>query len=122
MRRASSATRSSRLGRGRSRGSRASPNRIASLSFRKSSVPAGPGAAAYPVGAITMIVAYSPGGGTGLGAGALAPSLEKYLGGAPKSVIVTRAGAGGEAGFPALATAPADGYTMGFVNPPPLMT
>ena len=40
MRRASPATRSSRLGRGRSRGSRASPNRIASLSFRKSSVPA----------------------------------------------------------------------------------
>src|SRR2546430_14412093 len=69
-----------------------------------------------------MIVAYSPGGGTDLVARALAPYLEKYLGGGAKLVIVNRAGAGGEVGFTALATAPADGYTIGFVNTPPLMT
>ena len=78
--------------------------------------------AAYPERPITMIVAYSPGGGTDLVARALAPYLEKYLGGGAKLVIVNRAGAGGEVGFTALANAPADGYTIGFVNTPPLMT
>jgi tripartite-type tricarboxylate transporter receptor subunit TctC len=35
---------------------------------------------------------------------------------------VNRAGAGGEVGFAALANSPADGYTIGFVNTPPLLT
>ena len=78
--------------------------------------------AAYPERPITMTVAYPPGGGTDLVARALAPYLEKYLGGGAKIVIVNRAGAGGEVGFTALANAPADGYTIGFVNTPPLMT
>ena len=78
--------------------------------------------AAYPERPITMIIAYSPGGGTDLVARALAPYLEKYLGGGAKIVIVNRAGAGGEVGFAALANAPADGYTIGFVNTPPLIT
>ena len=55
-----------------------------------------------------MTVAYPPGGGTDLVARALAPYLEKYLGGGAKIVIVNRAGAGGEVGFTALANAPAD--------------
>lgn len=71
---------------------------------------------------ITVIVAYSPGGGTDLIARAVQPYLEKYLGGGAKIVIVNRAGAGGEIGFAAIANAPADGYTIGFVNTPPLMT
>jgi len=79
-------------------------------------------AAAYPDKPITMLVAYSPGGGTDLVARAIAPFVEKYLGGGAKIVIVNRAGAGGEVGFAALANAPADGYTIGFVNTPPLMT
>jgi len=78
--------------------------------------------AAYPERPITMIIAYSPGGGTDLVARALAPYLEKYLGGGARMVIVNRAGAGGEVGFAAIANAPADGYTIGFVNTPPLMT
>ena len=80
------------------------------------------GHAAYPERPITMIVAYPPGGGTDLIARALAPYVEKNLGGGAKIVIVNRAGAGGEVGFAALAAAPADGYTIGFVNTPPLMT
>ena len=71
---------------------------------------------------ITMIVAYSPGGGTDLIARAVQPYLEKYLGGGAKVVIVNRAGAGGEIGFAATANAAPDGYTIGFVNTPPLMT
>jgi len=78
--------------------------------------------AAYPEKPITMIVAYSPGGGTDLIARAIAPYLEKYLGGGARIVIVHRPGAGGEIGFAAIANAPADGYTIGFVNTPPLIT
>jgi tripartite-type tricarboxylate transporter receptor subunit TctC len=78
--------------------------------------------AAYPDKPITMIVAYSPGGGTDLIARAIAPYIEKYLGGGARIVIVHRPGAGGEIGFAAIANAPADGYTIGFVNTPPLIT
>src|SRR5947207_10856992 len=78
--------------------------------------------AAYPERPITMLIAYPPGGGTDLIGRALAPYLEKYLGGGAKIVVVNRAGAGGEVGFAALANAPTDGYTIGFVNTPPLMT
>ncbi len=80
------------------------------------------GMAAYPERPITMLIAYPPGGGTDLIGRALAPYLEKYLGGGAKIVVVNRAGAGGEVGFAALANAPADGYTIGFVNTPPLLT
>src|SRR5947208_3679317 len=84
---------------------------------------AGPTAlAAYPERPITMLIAYPPGGGTDLIGRALAPYLEKYLGGGAKIVVVNRAGAGGEVGFAALANSPADGYTIGFVNTPPLLT
>jgi tripartite-type tricarboxylate transporter receptor subunit TctC len=78
--------------------------------------------AAYPDKPITMIVAYSPGGGTDLIARAIAPYLEKYLGAGARIVIVHRPGAGGEIGFAAIANSAPDGYTIGFVNTPPLMT
>lgn len=78
--------------------------------------------AAYPERPITMLIAYPPGGGTDLIARALAPYIEKNLGGAAKIVIVNRSGAGGEVGFAALAAASPDGYTIGFVNTPPLLT
>jgi tripartite-type tricarboxylate transporter receptor subunit TctC len=71
---------------------------------------------------ITMLVAYSPGGGTDLVARALTPYLEKFLGGNARILVVNRAGAGGEIGFAALAGAAPDGYTIGFVNTPPLLT
>src|SRR5438270_12729221 len=78
--------------------------------------------AAYPERPITLIVAYPPGGGTDLVARALAPFVEKYLGAGARIVIVNRAGAGGEVGFAALASALPDGYSIGFVNTPPLLT
>jgi tripartite-type tricarboxylate transporter receptor subunit TctC len=82
----------------------------------------GAGLAAYPEKPITLIVGYSPGGGTDLVARAIAPYLEKYLGSGARIVIVNRTGAGGEIGFAAIANAAPDGYTIGFVNTPPLMT
>jgi putative tricarboxylic transport membrane protein len=78
--------------------------------------------AVYPERPITMLIAYPPGGGTDLIGRALAPYIEKNLGGGAKIVIVNRSGAGGEVGFAALAASPADGYTIGFVNTPPLLT
>ena len=78
--------------------------------------------AAYPEKPINLIVAYSPGGGTDLIARAIQPYLEKYIGGGAKIIVVHRPGAGGEIGFAAIANAPADGYTIGFVNTPPLIT
>jgi putative tricarboxylic transport membrane protein len=78
--------------------------------------------AAYPEKPINLIVAYSPGGGTDLIARAIQPFLEKYLGGGARIVIVHRPGAGGEIGFAAIANAAPDGYTIGFVNTPPLIT
>src|SRR5688572_14895546 len=78
--------------------------------------------AAYPERPITILVAYSAGGGTDLVARAIAPYIEKYLGGGAKMLIVDRAGAGGEIGFAALSSAPPDGYTIGFINTPPLMS
>ena len=78
--------------------------------------------AAYPERPITLIVAYPPGGGTDLVARALAPFMEKYLGAGARIVVVNRSGAGGEVGFAALANSPPDGYTIGFVNTPPLLT
>jgi tripartite-type tricarboxylate transporter receptor subunit TctC len=82
----------------------------------------GAAAAQYPDRPITMIIAYSAGGGTDLVARALAPYIERNLGGAAKIVIVNRPGAGGEIGFAAIANAPADGYTIGFINTPPVIT
>ncbi len=80
----------------------------------------GSAAAAYPEKPITMIIAYPPGGGTDVVGRAIAPYLEKVLGGGAKILVVNRSGAGGEVGMGALANAPADGYTIGFINTPPL--
>ena len=71
---------------------------------------------------INMIVAYAPGGGTDIVARAIVPYIEKYLGDGAKINIVNRAGAGGEIGFAAIAAAPPDGYTIGFINTPNLLT
>jgi tripartite-type tricarboxylate transporter receptor subunit TctC len=78
--------------------------------------------AAYPDKPITMVVSYSPGGGTDLIARAIAPFIEKHLGNNARIVVMNRPGAGGEIGFAALANAPADGYTIGFVNTPNVLT
>nr|WP_245986662.1 tripartite tricarboxylate transporter substrate binding protein [Azospirillum thermophilum] len=78
--------------------------------------------AAYPEKPITMIVAYGAGGSTDVTARMLAPFIEKYLGGGARIVVMNRAGAGGEIGFAAIADAPPDGYTIGFINTPNVIT
>jgi tripartite-type tricarboxylate transporter receptor subunit TctC len=78
--------------------------------------------AAYPDKPINLIVSYSPGGGTDLVARAIAPFIEKYLGNNARIVIQNKPGAGGAIGFASLATSPPDGYTIGFINTPNVMT
>lgn len=84
--------------------------------------PIGARAAAWPERPIRMLVAYSAGGGTDVIARAIAPYIEKYLGGGARIVIENRTGAGGAIGFGALAAAAADGYTIGFINTPNVLT
>lgn len=76
---------------------------------------------AYPDRPINLIVAYVPGGGTDIVARALGPYLEKYIGGGAKIIVNNRGGAGGEIGFTAIANAPPDGYTIGFINSPSII-
>jgi len=77
--------------------------------------------APYPNRPIQMIVAYGPGGGTDLVARLLARHLEKQLGGATV-VVQNKPGAGGAIGFAELARSAPDGYTIGFINTPNLLT
>jgi tripartite-type tricarboxylate transporter receptor subunit TctC len=78
--------------------------------------------AVYPEKPITMIVAYAPGGGTDLTARAIAPFLEKYLGNKARIIVLNKTGAGGGIGFAQLASSPADGYTIGMINTPNVLT
>ncbi len=79
-------------------------------------------AAEYPDHPITMIVAYAPGGGTDLVARLIAPYIEKYLGNNARIVVTNKPGAGGAIGFSELAKAAPDGYTIGFLNTPNLVS
>lgn len=78
--------------------------------------------AAYPDKPITLIVSYAPGGGSDLTARAFATYVEKYLGNNARIVVQNKPGAGGAIGFSQLANAPADGYTIGMINTPNVLT
>ncbi len=70
----------------------------------------------YPKKPVSMIVAYSPGGGTDTAARIIANYMDKHLG--QRLIIRNKPGAGGQVGFSALALAKNDGYTIGFINIP----
>ena len=74
----------------------------------------------YPQRPITLIVPFSAGGGTDLGARLVAVDLEKELG--VPVVVVNREGAGSQTGLTALVNAKPDGYTIGAVNFPAFNT
>ena len=80
-------------------------------------------AAAWPSDQpISMIIAYAPGGGTDIIARSILPFIEGSLGEGAKINVLNRPGAGGDIGFAAIAAAPPDGNTIGFVNTPPVLT
>jgi tripartite-type tricarboxylate transporter receptor subunit TctC len=71
-------------------------------------------AAEYPARPIRLIVPFAPGGGTDLLARMIAPRLTEVLG--QQVVVDNRGGAGSVIGTEMLAKAPADGYTLGFMD------
>ncbi|MDO5641276.1 MAG: tripartite tricarboxylate transporter substrate binding protein [Paracoccus sp. (in: a-proteobacteria)] len=76
----------------------------------------------YPERPITMIVSYSAGGGTDIAARTLVPYIERYLGDRASITVINRPGAAGELGFTELSRARPDGYTIGFINTPNILT
>jgi len=72
--------------------------------------------AAYPEKPVTMIVAYSPGGGTDTFARVIVKYAESYFG--QPIIIENKPGAAGQIGFQILAKAVPDGYTFGMINIP----
>jgi tripartite-type tricarboxylate transporter receptor subunit TctC len=67
---------------------------------------------------IELVVGFAPGGGTDLMARAMAPFMEKKLGGRARIVVVNKPGASGEISSTYIARAKPDGYTIGFINVP----
>jgi tripartite-type tricarboxylate transporter receptor subunit TctC len=76
--------------------------------------------AAYPDGPIKVIVSYSAGGSSDLGARLLMQYVEKELG--VPVVVENKPGAGGWVGWEELLTAEPDGNTIALINTPNLMT
>ena len=68
-------------------------------------------APAWPARPIRMIVTFPPGGSTDAVVRIVAPKLGERLG--QQVIVDNRPGAGGNIGLAALATSPADGYTLG---------
>ena len=77
-------------------------------------------AAEYPNKPITLQVAYPPGGSTDVGARIVAAIAEKQVG--QPIVVVNKAGAGGQVGWTELARQKPDGYYIGMINLPHLLT
>ena len=75
---------------------------------------AGSALAAYPERPITFVVPWGAGGGTDGTARYFAAVMEKELG-QPVNVV-NRTGGGGVVGHSAIASAPADGYTIGMIT------
>ncbi|MCJ8139112.1 Bug family tripartite tricarboxylate transporter substrate binding protein [Falsirhodobacter halotolerans] len=76
----------------------------------------------YPDRTISMVVAYSAGGGTDIAARTLVPYIDKYLPGDQTIAVINKPGAAGELGFSDIAKAAPDGYTIGFINTPTILT
>lgn len=85
------------------------------LAFTLASQPA---QAEFPDRDITMLIGYAAGGSTDIMARAMAPFLEKYLGGKVSVVVKNVPGAGGQVAITQLAQADPDGYTIGNLNLP----
>ena len=83
---------------------------------------AGTALAQYPDKPITLVVPYPPGGGADISARLLAPMIERRLGGNARIVVTNRPGAGGEVGFNIIAEAAPDGYTIGVITTPNIVT
>lgn len=69
---------------------------------------------------IEIVVGFAAGGETDIMARGLAPFIQKHLGGKANIVVINKVGAAGEIANAHVQRQPADGYTVGVVNVPPL--
>jgi tripartite-type tricarboxylate transporter receptor subunit TctC len=76
----------------------------------------------YPNKPINLIVAYAAGGGSDLVVRLLTRYIEQELGNNAKIVVSNKPGAGGAIGFSELARSAPDGYTIGLINTPNVLT
>jgi tripartite-type tricarboxylate transporter receptor subunit TctC len=76
--------------------------------------------AEYPEKPITMIIPFAAGGGTDATGRTIARFLEKHLG--QPVAVINRPGAGGEIGLAEVAKSAPDGYTIGLINTPGIVT
>jgi tripartite-type tricarboxylate transporter receptor subunit TctC len=74
----------------------------------------------WPDRPVEIVVGFVPGGATDLDARAVAPLLEKRIGGSV--VVVNRPGAGGEVALASVARGRPDGHVLGTTNMPGLLT
>jgi tripartite-type tricarboxylate transporter receptor subunit TctC len=95
--------------------------KIASAALALISMP-GLAAAEYPERPISFYIGQTAGGASDIQARLLAKFLEKYLPGDAPITIVNQVGAGGALAFTTIAQAASDGYTLGYVNAPPVIT
>ena len=79
-------------------------------------------ASTYPSKPINLIVAYAAGGGSDMVVRLLTPFIEKELGNNARIVVSNKPGAGGAIGFSELARSAPDGYTIGLINTPNVLT
>ena len=82
---------------------------------------AGGAQAAWPERPVTVIVSFPAGGSTDVAARAVLPYIEKHLPGI-SFVVVNKPGAAGEIGSTEIALAKPDGYTIGFLNMPSILS
>lgn len=76
----------------------------------------------YPEREIRIIVPYGAGGGSDILVRTVAPYIEKYLGDEARLVVENRTGASGVVGWQALHDADPDGYTIGIITTPSIVT
>ncbi len=74
----------------------------------------------YPEKPISVIISFSAGGNTDVGARILFPFVEKELG--VPLTIINKPGGGGWVGWTSLVNAKTDGQTIGYINTPNLIT
>lgn len=77
-------------------------------------------AADYPTKPITLMIPYPAGGSTDVGGRIVAAIAEKMIG--QPIVVVNKAGAGGQVGWTELARQKPDGYYIGYINLPHILT
>lgn len=95
---------------------------LAAMTLCATAIVPGLAHAAYPEQPIKMVVAYATGGGTDIIARLMAQYMQKHMGNNASIVVMNRPGAGGAIGFTEVVNAKPDGYTIGFINTPNVLT